>query len=190
MTHLPSCLSDRTLPLLPVLAILLAASVIKVSGQNTDLHEPPQAQPMGVSTGPPRPAVKDAKMRPITAGGFVDGAPVLFEDVTPSSALDNFLHRSGSPEKAMILESVGSGVALLDYDNDGWLDIYLLNGSTVAAVKGKEAAPQAMLLHNNHDGTFADVTERAGIANQRWGFGVAVGDYDNDRWADIYVANY
>jgi enediyne biosynthesis protein E4 len=190
MTLLPSCLSDRTLPLLPVLAILLAASVIKVSGQNTDHHEPRQAQPMGVSTGPPRPAVKDAKMRPITAGGFVDGAPVVFEDVTPSSALDNFLHRSGSPEKAMILESVGSGVALLDYDNDGWLDIYMLNGSTVPAQNGKESPPRAMLFRNNHDGTFTDVTEKAGVANERWGFGVAVGDYDNDGWADLYVANF
>src|SRR2546423_12337706 len=190
MTLLPSCLSDRTLPLLPVLAILLAASVIKVSAQNTDLHEPPQAQPMGVSTGPPRPAVKDAKMRPITAGGFVDGAPVVFEDVTPSSALDKFLHRSGSPEKAMILESVGSGVALLDYDNDGWLDIYLLNGSTVPAQNGKESPPRAMLFHNNHDGTFTDVTEKAGVANERWGFGVAVGDYENDGWADLFVATF
>src|SRR3954462_3927837 len=188
--HLPSCLSDRTLPLLLVLAVLLAASVMKVSAQNTDLHEPPQAQPMGVSTGPPRPAVKDAKMRPITAGGFVDGAPVVFEDVTPSSVLDNFLHRSGSPEKAMILESVGSGAALLDYDNDGWLDIYLLNGSTVPAQNGKEPPPRAMLFHNNHDGTFTDVTEKAGVANERWGFGVAVGDYDNDGWPDLYVANF
>src|SRR5436190_913861 len=190
MMHLPSCLSDRTLPLLLVLAALLAASVMKVSAQNTDLHEPPQAQTMGVSTGPPRPAVKDGKMRPITAGGFVDGAPVVFEDVTPSSGLDNFLHRSGSPEKAMILESVGSGVALLDYDNDGWLDIYMLNGSTVPAQNGKESPPRAMLFRNNHDGTFTDVTEKAGVANERWGFGVAVGDYDNDGWPDLYVANY
>ncbi len=191
MTHLPCCLSDRTVPLLPLLVVLLAASVIKVSAQNAaDFHEPPQAQPMGVSTGPPRAAVKDAKMRPITAGGFVDGAPVVFEDVTSSSGLDNFLHRSGSPEKAMILESVGSGVALLDYDNDGWLDIYLLNGSTVPAQNGKEPPPRAMLFHNNHDGTFSDVTEKARVANERWGFGVAVGDYDNDGWADLYVANF
>jgi enediyne biosynthesis protein E4 len=186
MTLLPSC-PYRTLPLL---AVLLAASVIKVFGQNTDFHEPPQAQPMGVSTGPPHAAVKDAKARPITAGGFVDGAPVVFEDETLSSGLDNFLHRSGSPEKAMILESVGSGVALLDYDNDGWLDIYLLNGSTVPAQNGKEPPPRAMLFHNNHDGTFTDVTEKAGVANERWGFGVAVGDYDNDGWPDLYVANF
>jgi hypothetical protein len=88
------------------------------------------------------------------------------------------------------LETIGSGVALLDYDNDGWLDIYLVNGSTFEALKGKESAPRAMLLHNNHDGTFTDVTEKAGVANLRWGFGVAVADYDNDGWPDIYVANF
>ena len=93
-------------------------------------------------------------------------------------------------EKTSIIETPGSGAALLDYDNDGWLDIYLLNGSTLAAFKGKEPAPRAMLFHNNHDGTFTDVTGKAGVSNERWGFGVAVGDYDNDGWPDIYVANY
>ena len=174
--------------LLPV--FLLATTAVNISAQEADSHQPPQTQPMGVSTGPPHAAVKDAKARPITAGGFVDGAPVVFEDVTPSSGLDKFLHRSGSPEKTTILESVGSGVALLDYDNDGWLDIYLLNGSTVAALNGTEAPPRAMLFHNNHDGTFTDVTEKAGVVNGRWGFGVAVGDYDNDGRPDIYVANF
>ena len=67
--------------------------------------------------------------RPITAGGFVDGAPIISQDATLSSGLDKFLHHSGTPEKTTILESVGSGLALLDYDNDGWLDIYILNGS-------------------------------------------------------------
>jgi enediyne biosynthesis protein E4 len=171
-------------------ALLLATTVVNVSAQEADSHQPPQAQPMGVSTGPPHAAVKDSQARPITAGGFVDGAPIIFQDATTSSGLDKFLHRSGSPEKTTILESVGSGLALLDYDNDGWLDIYLLNGSTVAALNGKEAPPRAMLFHNDHDGTFTDVTERAGIANERWGFGVAVGDYDNDGWPDIYVANF
>jgi len=120
----------------------------------------------------------------------VDGAPVIFVDVARQAGLDKFRHRSGSLEKATILETPGSGVALLDYDNDGWLDIYLLNGSTFAALKGKEPAPRAMLFHNNHDGTFTDVTEKAGVVNERWGFGVAVADYDNDGWPDIYVANY
>jgi len=143
-----------------------------------------------MSTGGAHAPVKDAKSRPITAGGFVDGAPIVFLDITKQSGLAKFHHRSGSPEKSTILDAPGSGVALLDYDNDGWLDIYLLNGSTAAAMKGKEEPPRAMLFHNNHDGTFIDVTDKAGVANERWGFGVAVADYDNDGWPDIYVANY
>jgi hypothetical protein len=148
------------------------------------------AKPSGVMTGGVYAPVKDALNRPITAGGFVDGAPIVFMDVTKQAGLDKFHHRSGSPEKKTILEAPGSGVALLDYDNDGWLDIYLLNGSTFGALKGTEPAPRAMLLHNNHDGTFTDVTDKAGVANERWSFGVAVADYDNDGWPDIYVSNF
>ncbi len=92
----------------------------------------------------------------------MDGATVVFSDITKQAGLDKFVNRSGAPEKKTILETIGSGVALLDYDNDGWLDIYLLNGSTVAAMKGKEAPPRAMLFHNNHDGTFTDVTDKSG----------------------------
>jgi hypothetical protein len=143
-----------------------------------------------MATGGAHAPIRDALSRPITAGGFVDGAPIVFLDVTKQAGLDIFHHRSGTPEKTTILEAPGSGVALIDYDNDGWLDIYLLNGSTVPAMKGKEAPPRAMLFHNNHDGTFTNVTEKAGVANERWGFGVAVADYDNDGWPDIYVANY
>jgi enediyne biosynthesis protein E4 len=145
---------------------------------------------MRVLLRPSHPPVFDSLQRPITAGGFVEGAPVIFKDVTHQAGLDIFHHRSGEPDKSTIIEVPGSGVALLDYDNDGWMDIYLLNGSTVAALKGQEPAPKAMLLHNNHDGTFTDVTAKAGVGNERWGFGVAVGDYDNDGWPDIYVANY
>ena len=144
----------------------------------------------GEAMGPAHAAVKDAQQRPITAGGFVDSAPIVFRDITKEAGIDKFHHRSGTPEKTTIIESLGSGVALLDFDNDGWLDIYLLNGSTVPALRGQEAPPRAMLLHNNRDGTFTDVTEKAGVANERWGFGVAVGDFDNDGWPDIYVANY
>ncbi len=146
--------------------------------------------PSGEATGPAHAAIKDSQHRPITAGGFVNDAPVVFVDITKKAGLENFHHVSGTREKKTIIEAPGSGVALLDYDNDGWMDIYLLNGSTAAAFKGQAPAPRAMLFHNNHDGTFTDVTDKAGVANERWGFGVAVADYDNDGWPDIYVANY
>lgn len=169
---------------------MLLAFFLNGTAQEPEERKPQQQPTGGVSTGPPHAAVKDAQSRPITAGGFVDGAAVVFVDITKQAGLDKFRHRSGTPEKATLLETIGSGVALLDYDNDGWLDIYLLNGSTFPALKGKEPAPRAMLFHNNHDGTFTDVTDKAGVANERWGFGVAVADYDNDGWPDIYVANY
>ena len=158
--------------------------------QMAQSQQPAPAKPSGVATGGVYAPVKDALNRPITAGGFVGGTPVVFVDITKQAGLDKFHHRSGTPEKRTIIEAPGSGVALLDYDNDGWLDIYLLNGSTFLALKGEEPAPRAMLLHNNHDGTFTDVTDKAGVANERWGFGVAVADYDNDGWPDIYVSNF
>jgi enediyne biosynthesis protein E4 len=160
------------------------------SSSARDKMQNPLPRPSGMATGSIHAPIKDSHSRPITAGGFVDDAPVVFIDITHPSGLDKFHHRSGSPEKSTIIEAPGSGVALLDYDNDGWLDIYLLNGSTVAAVKGVEAPPRAMLFHNNHDGTFTDVTDKASVSNERWGFGVAVADYDNDGWPDIYVSNY
>ena len=149
-----------------------------------------QPQMGGASTGTAHAPVKDAQSRPITAGGFVDDAPIFFSDITHAAGLDKFHHVSGTHDKSTIIETPGSGVALLDYDNDGWLDIYLLNGSTMKALEGKEPPPHAMLFHNNHDGTFTDVTAKAGVANERWGFGVAVGDFDNDGWPDIYVSNF
>ena len=192
---MPACHRSRPimlsrLTLLFGLFLLIALLYQHAEAQEPNDHSPQRPQSMGVSTGTPHAPVKDALSRPITAGGFVDGAPVVFTDVTKEAGLDKFHHRSGTPDKATILETPGSGVALLDYDNDGWLDIYLLNGSTFAALKGQEPAPRAMLFHNNHDGTFTDVTEKAGVANERWGFGVAVGDYDNDGWPDIYISNY
>jgi hypothetical protein len=169
--------------------ICLALLVAHGLGQEAS---PPDSrgQQNGMSTGIAHAPVKDAQSRPITAGGFVDRAPVIFSDITHAAGLDKFHHISGTHEKSTILETPGSGVALLDYDNDGWLDIYFLNGSTFPAFKGKESAPRAVLLRNNHDGTFTDVTDRAGVANERWAFGVAVADYDNDGWPDIYVSNF
>lgn len=144
----------------------------------------------GASTGGIFPAVHDAKHKPITAGGFVAFGPLVFDDVTQRSGLGSWSHKMGTLDKNYIIETDGSGVGLLDYDNDGWLDIYLVNGSTYEAMAGKAKPPHAALFHNNHDGSFTDVTEQAGVANDRWGFGVAIGDYDNDGWPDIYVTNF
>jgi hypothetical protein len=184
-----ACRTSATLLLL-CLVLLPPIRCQQTQSSSDQQKDQQKGQQNGMSTGVARPAVKDAKNRPITAGGFVDGAPVIFADATHPSGLDKFHHKMGAPEKNVILETPGSGAALLDYDNDGWLDIYLINGSTFAALAGKEPAPRAMLLHNNHDGTFTDVTDKAGVANERWGFGVAVGDYDNDGWPDLYVSNY
>jgi len=139
----------------------------------------------GVSTGAAR---VYASRR--TAGVTDPNAPVLFEDVTARTALAKFKHRSGGPRKDYILETPGSGVAVFDYDNDGLPDIYLLNGSTFAAVRGKERAPKAALYRNLGNWKFKDVTARAGVSNDRWGMGVAAGDYNNDGYSDLFVGNY
>ena len=155
-------------------------------------QKPPQAQQGmgGIAGGMGAAPVYDEFKRPITAGGFVDSGPVIFEDITKSAGLSGWVHKMGVPEKNFIVETNGSGVGLIDYDNDGWLDIYLVNGSTFNALDGKEEPPHAALFHNNHDGTFTDVAAKAGVTNDRWGYGVSVSDYDNDGWPDIYVSNY
>ncbi len=150
-----------------------------------------QQQPMGgESTGGTYAPIRDAQNRPITAGGFVANGPVVFVDDTHAAGLDRWTHQMGASDKRTIIETNGSGVGLIDYDNDGWLDIFVVNGSTLDAISGKSASPHAALFHNNHDGTFTDVAARAGVTNDRWGFGVAIGDYDNDGWPDIFVSNY
>jgi hypothetical protein len=191
-------LSRLAATLRTILACILCLTPAPLSFADGPQHEKtqnarkPQTAPQsgGVSTGGVFAPVLDEKHRPITAGGFVDGAPVVFVDATRKSGLDRFNHVSGAPEKNLILEAPGSGVAIIDYDNDGWPDIYLVNGSTFDALRGKQTPPSAALYHNNHDGTFTDVTQKAGVSNDRWGFGVAVGDYDNDGWPDLYVTNY
>lgn len=146
----------------------------------------PQQNGMGgIAGGIGAAPVYDAEKRPITAGGFVDKGPVIFEDITKQAGLSGWVHKMGVPQKNFIVETNGSGVCLLDYDNDGWLDIYLVNGSTFNALDGKEESPHAALFHNNHDGTFTEVTQKAGVANDRWGYGCSVADYNNDGWPDI-----
>jgi enediyne biosynthesis protein E4 len=144
----------------------------------------------GIAAGVQSTPQYDQQKRPITAGGFVDTGTVVFQDITKSAGLSGWIHKMGVPQKQFIVETNGSGVCLIDYNNDGWLDIYLVNGSTFDALDGKEPTPHAALFRNNHDGTFTDVSKEANVQNDRWGYGCSVADYDNDGWPDLYVGNY
>ena len=95
----------------------------------------------------------------------------------------------GVDSKQYIIETTGTGVAIFDYDNDGWPDIFVVNGTTLEPMAGRKP-PTNHLYHNNHDGTFTDVTGKAGLAHTGWGQGVCVGDYDNDGNEDIFVTYY
>lgn len=106
------------------------------------------------------------------------------EDITRSAGI-TFRHTS-DPSKRYIVESMSGGVVLVDYDRDGWPDIYFTNAPTVEmAVKGEKA--QGVLYHNNHDGTFTDVTAKSGLTAGCFAMGGAVGDYNNDGWPDLYL---
>jgi len=112
-----------------------------------------------------------------------------FTDIAAKAGLTDTVIFGGETKKKYIIETTGTGVAIFDYDNDGWPDIFVVNGTTLEALPtGK--APTSHLYHNNHDGTFTDVTEKAGMTHTGWGQGVCVGDYDNDGYEDLYVTYY
>jgi hypothetical protein len=113
---------------------------------------------------------------------------IRFENIAQKAGVNFITHNSPTPNKNQI-ETMVAGVALLDYDGDGWLDIYLVNGAAIPSLQKDSPAYWNRLYHNNHDGTFTDVTERAGVAGAGYGMGVAVGDYDNDGRPDIFLAN-
>jgi hypothetical protein len=116
--------------------------------------------------------------------------PVVFTDITTSSGLLRATNTSGRPtNKQFLLEEMGCGVAMFDYDNDGWLDIFLVNGTSLEP-KAAEPKPTSYLFHNNRDGTFTDVTQRAGLTRSGWGQGCCVGDYDNDGFDDLFVCYF
>ena len=188
---LGSCFFALALCLVASGGLLAGAQAPEPQGhQYSPAPEATQVPHTGSATAGVFAPVLDSEKRPITAGGFVKTGPVIFMDESEKSGLTKWHHVMGTPEKRFILETNGSGVCLLDYDHDGWLDIFLVNGSTYDALSGKTAPPHAALFHNNHDGTFTNVAKIAGVENDRWGFGCAVGDYDNDGWPDLYVTNF
>ena len=117
-------------------------------------------------------------------------APIVhFTDIAAKAGLTTPVVFGGEATKKYIIETTGTGVAIFDYDNDGWPDIFIVNGTKLEGFPNGKA-PTSHLYHNNHDGTFTDVTEKAGLTHTGWGQGVCVGDYDNDGFEDLYVTYY
>jgi hypothetical protein len=117
-------------------------------------------------------------------------APAWFVDEAPYAGVTMQNVNGDAATKRYIIETTGSGVAILDYDRDGWPDIFLLNGATLPGEPTPSTPPTSHLYHNNHDGTFTDVTAGSGLDVPGWAQGVCVGDYDNDGFDDLYVTYY
>jgi hypothetical protein len=116
-------------------------------------------------------------------------AIAYFTDVAKKAGLTAPIVFGGKDTKKYIIETTGTGAAIFDYDNDGWPDIFLVNGTTLEGFPAGQG-PTNHLYRNNHDGTFSDVTAKAGLNATGWGQGVCAGDYDNDGWEDLYVTYY
>ena len=112
---------------------------------------------------------------------------IRFQDLQRQSRIDFLLNNSTTPDKP-IIDSVLGGVAVLDFDRDGYLDVFFTNGARIPSLEKDDASFHNRLYHNNHDGTFSDVTAHAGVAGAGYSMGVAVGDYDNDGYPDLFVA--
>jgi hypothetical protein len=163
-----------------VAALLIsAACTLTAAGQAS-------ARASGSQKSPPG---KPAKPGPKAASANAsNSAPPMFVDVTHAAGI-NFHLNCGSLEKLYIVETQCGGAAAFDYDNDGWMDILLIDGSSIEDYKAHKCHPPK-LYHNNHDGTFTDVSAKSGLNFCGWGYGVAIGDYDNDGWEDIYITGY
>src|SRR4051794_21497773 len=114
--------------------------------------------------------------------------PIRFEDIAGKAGVRFIVENSPTPEKHQP-ETMPAGIALFDYDGDGLLDIYLVNGAEMPSLVKTRPKYSNRLFHNNGNRTFTDVTERAGVAGAGYGMGAAVGDFDNDGWPDLYLGN-
>ena len=116
-------------------------------------------------------------------------AVVTFEEMPNKASAITWVHDNAHSPERFLPETVGAGCAFLDFDNDGWMDVFLVNSGAADFFSPAQALKNA-LYRNNHDGSFTDVTDKAGVAGGKFGMGVAVADYDGDGWQDLYVTNY
>jgi hypothetical protein len=156
--------------------------------KQTDLSEPSSPTAQSPSPAPPSPSSVQppavVAVLPANSGAARPSGPIEFVDVSAQAGI-HFKHNSGAFGKKYLPETMGSGICFIDYDNDGWQDIFFVNSMDWPEHKTGKSFPA--LYHNNHDGTFTDVTQQAGLAIESYGLGCAVGDYDNDGYDDLYL---
>ena len=164
--------------LLATAAALLAGCRQKQQPQTTERPQVTAAQPASESTQ------ASTSIRGSDSVAARPSGPIRFTDITAQAGI-HFRHHSGAFGKKYLPETMGSGVCVLDYDDDRWQDILFVNSMDWPGHKTTKSYPA--LYHNNQDGTFTDVTGEAGLAREMYGMGCAVGDYDNDGHDDIYI---
>ena len=165
--------------LLSAIFLLVATSCQQKQSTAPETPAVAQAPASMASASQPAPPTPESAAKPSRPSG-----PIEFTDVTAQAGI-HFKHNSGAFGKKYLPETMGSGACFLDYDNDGWQDILLVNSMDWPEHKSGKSFPA--LYHNNKDGTFTDVTRQAGLAMEMYGLGCAVADYDNDGYEDIYI---
>jgi hypothetical protein len=175
---------DIFLGLRAAVASLLLTSIVGLPA----CKQKPSSEQQAVSSVPSSVQAPSAQTAPTPPSSPVHlsrpSGPIVFTDVTAQAGI-HFKHNSGAFGKKYLPETMGSGACFLDYDNDGWQDIFLVNSMDWPEHKSGKSFPA--LYHNNHDGTFTDVTQQAGLAIEMYGLGCAAADYDNDGNVDLYV---
>jgi enediyne biosynthesis protein E4 len=171
------------------LCLSLFATFLAVGCQQKPVVEPEPSSPTAQSPSPV--PSSPSTVQPSTIANPPESSavprpsgPIEFADLTAQAGI-HFKHNSGAFGKKYLPETMGSGVCFIDYDNDGWQDIFLVNSMDWPEHKTGKSFPA--LYHNNHDGTFTDVTQEARLAMESYGLGCAVGDYDNDGYEDLYL---